>query len=102
MTATAGRAWAPSRSRALSELFFWVNDGVLFENFVTEDTDVGEEVVHVRHGGHGPTVLLLHGHPHTGATWYRIAPTLVGRGFRVVVPHLRGYGASRGPAPAAD
>lgn len=79
-----------------------MNDGVMFQNFVTEDVDVGAALVHVRHGGQGPTVLLLHGHPRTGATWHRIAPALVDRGFRVVVPDLRGYGASRGPAPTAD
>ena len=74
----------------------------MFENFVTEDIGVGEAVVHVRQGGQGPTVLLLHGHPRTGATWHRVAPALIERGFRVVVPDLRGYGASRGPAPTAD
>lgn len=46
--------------------------------------------------------MLLHGQPRTGATWHRVAPALVELGFRVVVPDLRGYGASRGPDPAAD
>jgi haloacetate dehalogenase len=74
----------------------------MFENFVTEDVTVGEATVHVRHGGSGPAVLLVHGHPRTGSTWHRVAPALVDRGFSVVVPDLRGYGASRGPAPVAD
>jgi haloacetate dehalogenase len=74
----------------------------MFENFVTEDVEVGDAVVHVRHGGSGPAVLLVHGHPRTGSTWHRVAPALVERGFSVVVPDLRGYGSSRGPAPAAD
>ncbi|WP_372698943.1 alpha/beta fold hydrolase [Arthrobacter sp. JSM 101049] len=74
----------------------------MFENFVVEDIDVGEAIIHVRHAGRGKAVLLLHGHPRTGATWHRVAPALVELGFRVVVPDLRGYGASRGPAPAAD
>ena len=74
----------------------------MFENFVVEDIGVGEGSVHVRHGGQGPAILLLHGHPRTGSTWYRVAPALVERGFHVVVPDLRGYGASRGPAPSAD
>ena len=26
----------------------------------------------VRHGGRGPAVLLLHGHPRTSATWHRV------------------------------
>lgn len=74
----------------------------MFENFAVEDIDVGDAVVHVRHGGQGPAVLLLHGHPRTGATWHRVAPALVARGFRVVVPDLRGYGSSRGPAATLD
>jgi haloacetate dehalogenase len=47
-------------------------------------------------------VVLLHGHPRTSATWHRVAPLLVDRGFTVVCPDLRGYGRSRGPAPAPD
>jgi pimeloyl-ACP methyl ester carboxylesterase len=56
----------------------------------------------VRYGGEGPPVLLLHGHPRTSATWHRVAPQLVARGFTVVCPDLRGYGRSRGPAPTED
>ncbi|MFF1571493.1 alpha/beta fold hydrolase [Leifsonia sp. NPDC058292] len=74
----------------------------MFENFVTEDINVGDATVHVRHGGEGTPVLLVHGHPRTGSTWHRVAPALVERGFRVVVPDLRGYGSSRGPAPTED
>lgn len=74
----------------------------MFEGFAVEDLAVGDAVIHVRHAGRGRAVLLLHGHPRTGATWHRIAPALVELGFRVVVPDLRGQGASRGPAPAAD
>ena len=74
----------------------------MFEGFTVEDVDVGDAVVHVRHGGSGRPVLLLHGHPRTGSTWHAVAPALMEAGFRVVVPDLRGYGASRGPAPTAD
>jgi len=74
----------------------------VFEGFRIENVDVGDAVVHLRHGGHGQPVVLLHGHPRTGATWHRVAPMLVRRGFQVVVPDLRGYGASRGPSPRAD
>jgi haloacetate dehalogenase len=62
----------------------------MFENFAVEDIDVGDAVVHVRHGGQGPAVLLLHGHPRTGATRHRVAPPLVARGVSGVVPDLRG------------
>jgi haloacetate dehalogenase len=74
----------------------------MFENFAAERRQVGEASIFVRHGGKGPPVLLLHGHPRTSATWHRVAPALVERGFTVVCPDLRGYGRSRGPAPTAD
>ncbi|MEU9984191.1 alpha/beta hydrolase [Streptomyces sp. NPDC050856] len=74
----------------------------MFEQFEAETVDVDEASIFVRHGGHGPPVLLLHGHPRTSATWHRVAPRLVERGFTVVCPDLRGYGRSRGPAPTAD
>ena len=74
----------------------------MFEGFETDRIDAGEASVFVRHGGHGPPVVLLHGHPRTSATWHRVAPLLLRRGFTVVCPDLRGYGRSRGPAPAAD
>ena len=74
----------------------------MFDGFRSEQVDVGEASIFVRHGGEGPPVLLLHGHPRTSATWHRVAPRLVDRGFTVVCPDLRGYGRSTGPAPAAD
>jgi haloacetate dehalogenase len=74
----------------------------VFEGFGVAQIDVGEASIYVRHGGDGPPVLLLHGHPRTSATWHRVAPRLVERGFTVVCPDLRGYGRSRGPAPTLD
>ncbi|MGW7056017.1 alpha/beta fold hydrolase [Streptomyces sp. NPDC054887] len=74
----------------------------MFEGFASELVRTRDASVFVRHGGEGPPVLLLHGHPRTSATWHRVAPLLVERGFTVVCPDLRGYGRSRGPAPAAD
>lgn len=74
----------------------------MFDNFVAEHRQVDDASVFVRHAGEGPPVLLLHGHPRTSATWHRVAPLLVRRGFTVVCPDLRGYGRSRGPAPTAD
>ncbi len=69
---------------------------------MTEHVDVGEAELLVRHGGAGPAVVLLHGHPRTSATWHRVAPLLVAAGFTVVCPDLRGYGRSRGPDPTPD
>ncbi|MEU3295213.1 alpha/beta hydrolase [Streptomyces longwoodensis] len=74
----------------------------MFEGFETRHVETGEASVFVRYGGDGPPVVLLHGHPRTSATWHRVAPLLVDRGFTVVCPDLRGYGRSRGPAPTPD
>jgi haloacetate dehalogenase len=49
-------------------------------------------------GGEGPPLLLLHGFPQNHVMWHLVAPQLARR-FTVVVPDLRGYGYSRGPAP---
>jgi haloacetate dehalogenase len=68
----------------------------VFEGFSLERVDVGEAVLRVRHGGSGPPVLLLHGHPRTHATWHRVAPLLT-RSHTVVCPDLRGYGESSKP-----
>jgi haloacetate dehalogenase len=74
----------------------------MFEGFTEDRIDVGDSQVFVRHGGSGPAVMLLHGHPRTSSTWYRVAPLLVDAAFTVVCPDLTGYGRSRGPAPAPD
>ena len=73
----------------------------MFEGFTLERVDVGEAVLRVRHGGSGPPLLLLHGHPRTHATWHRVAPVLA-RSHTVVCPDLRGYGESSKPATTAD
>jgi haloacetate dehalogenase len=69
----------------------------VFEDFALEMVDVGEVALRVRHGGSGPPLVLLHGHPRTHATWHRVAPRLVAEGFSVVCPDLRGYGRSTVP-----
>lgn len=73
----------------------------MFEGFALDRVDVGEAVLRVRHGGSGPPVLLLHGHPRTHATWHRVAPHLAD-GWTVVCPDLRGYGQSSGPPSTPD
>ena len=70
----------------------------MLSGFRDERVDVGDVVLRVRHGGAGPPVLLIHGHPRTGSTWYAVAPRLVEAGRGVVVPDMRGYGQS-GKAP---
>jgi len=75
----------------------------LFEGFTVGSIDVGEVELYVRHSGTGGApVLLLHGHPRTGATWHRVAPQLVAAGHTVVVPDLRGYGRSSKPATTPE
>ncbi|MFV2115830.1 alpha/beta fold hydrolase [Micromonospora sp. LOL_025] len=68
----------------------------MFEGFTLERIDVGEVRLRVRHGGSGPPVVLLHGHPRTHATWHRVAP-LLAREHTVICPDLRGYGGSSKP-----
>ena len=48
--------------------------------------------------GSGPTVVLCHGFPELGYSWRHQVPALVAAGYRVVVPDLRGFGASSRPA----
>ena len=73
----------------------------IFDGFTLERIDAGEAELRVRHGGSGPPLLLLHGHPRTHVTWHRVAPLLADR-FTVVCPDLRGYGESSKPPTAAD
>jgi haloacetate dehalogenase len=73
----------------------------MFEGFALDRIDVGEVTLRVRHGGSGPPVLLLHGHPRTHTTWHRVAP-LLARDFRVICPDLRGYGESTKLPDRAD
>jgi pimeloyl-ACP methyl ester carboxylesterase len=43
----------------------------------------------------GPPVLLLHGWPYDIHSYVEVAPILAKAGYRVIVPHLRGYGSTR-------
>jgi haloacetate dehalogenase len=76
--------------------------GGFFDGFELERVDVGETTLRVRHGGSGPPVLLLHGHPRTHATWHMVAPRLADAGHTVVCPDLRGYGQSSAPPTSPD
>ena len=73
----------------------------MFEDFVLEAVTVPEANLRVRHGGSGPPVLLLHGHPRTHATWSKVAPILA-KSYTVVCPDLRGFGQSSKPADTPD
>ena len=43
----------------------------------------------------GRPVILLHGWPYDIHSYVDVAPLLASAGYRVIVPHLRGYGATR-------
>lgn len=73
----------------------------MFEGFQLEMIDTGEVTQRVRHGGSGPPLLLLHGHPQTHVIWHKIAP-LLARDFTVIAPDLRGYGESSKPLTTPD
>src|SRR5690349_20735263 len=52
---------------------------------------------------HGPItgdpVILLHGFPYSPRAFDEIAPPLAAKGYRVIVPYLRGYGPTRFNSP---
>jgi haloacetate dehalogenase len=73
----------------------------MFEGFRLEMIQLPEATLRVRHGGSGPPVLLLHGHPRTHATWHRVAP-LLAKDYTVICPDLRGFGCSSKPADTSD
>jgi len=75
--------------------------GPMFDGFALDWIDLPDVRIRVRHGGSGPPVLLLHGHPRTHTTWHRVAPILA-RDHTVVCPDLRGYGQSTAPPDRPD
>jgi haloacetate dehalogenase len=74
----------------------------VFEGFQTGHLDLGPVRLRFRHGGSGPPVLLVHGHPRTHTTWHRVAPAVAQAGYCVVCPDLRGYGGSSAPGDQPD
>jgi haloacetate dehalogenase len=65
----------------------------------TVETSFGH--VRLRTGGHGPALLLLHGHPRTHMTWGQVAD-LLAPSFTIVCPDLPGFGHSYIPDDMAD
>jgi haloacetate dehalogenase len=73
----------------------------MFQGFTTARVETPGAGIHLRRGGKGPPLLLLHGYPETSAMWHKVAPALAER-FTVICPDLRGYGASAKPAGGDD
>jgi pimeloyl-ACP methyl ester carboxylesterase len=65
-------------------------------SFKTEDIKTNGTTIHVRVGGAGPAVVLLHGFGDTGDMWAPVAKVLVAK-HTVVVPDLQGMGSSAHP-----
>lgn len=73
----------------------------MFERFELSMINTGNVTIRTRHGGNGPPLLLLHGHPQTHMMWHKIAPQLATT-FTVVMTDLRGYGDSSKPPTTED
>ena len=69
--------------------------------FVDQRIATNGTTLHVRTGGSGPAVVLLHGYGETGDMWAPLAVALAST-HRVIVPDLRGMGLSDKPASGYD
>jgi haloacetate dehalogenase len=73
----------------------------MFEGFEARDVETRGARIHLRIGGSGPPLLLLHGNPLTHVMWHKVAPWLAEE-FTVVAADLRGYGDSSKPPGGGD
>ena len=54
------------------------------------------DIAYAEYGpANGPVAILLHGWPYDIHSFEEVAPRLAAQGYRVIVPYLRGYGATR-------
>jgi pimeloyl-ACP methyl ester carboxylesterase len=72
-----------------------------FPGFAIREITTNGVTIHVRSGGTGPAVVLLHGYGETGDMWAALATDLV-RDHTVIVPDLRGLGLSTKPPGGFD
>ncbi|MGC2775165.1 MAG: alpha/beta hydrolase [Bradyrhizobium sp.] len=63
------------------------------KTFRTQEVPTNGTTIHVRVGGTGPAVVLLHGYGDTGDMWVPLAAKLA-QNHTVIVPDLRGLGLS--------
>jgi len=69
--------------------------------FRTQQVETDGATIHVRVGGQGPAVVMLHGFGDTGDMWAPLAAVLA-QGHTMVVPDLRGMGLSSHPETGYD
>ena len=70
-------------------------------DFHMQDIETDGATIHIRAGGRGPAVVLLHGFGDTGDMWAPVAAALAGD-HTVIVPDLRGMGLSSHPERGYD
>jgi haloacetate dehalogenase len=69
---------------------------MMYDGFSAERVKTSGAEIALVQGGNGPPLLLIHGFPQTHAIWHKVAPQLA-KHFTLVIPDLRGYGASSKP-----
>jgi pimeloyl-ACP methyl ester carboxylesterase len=69
--------------------------------FRTQDIKTDGATIHVRVGGKGPAVVMLHGFGDTGDMWAPLAAALA-KDHTIIVPDLRGMGLSSYPDTGYD
>lgn len=71
-----------------------------FEEFTERPVTTSQGQIRVRYGGSGFPILLLHGHPRTHTTWFKVAPQLASD-FSVICADMPGFGQSFQPKTLA-
>src|SRR4030095_1961523 len=68
-------------------------------NFFSELKQVNAGELNIGYAEEGSTnntaVILLHGWPYDIHSFAEVSPLLVSGGYRVIIPHLRGYGTTK-------
>ncbi len=72
----------------------------MFEGFTHKRIRTSGAEIALVQGGSGSPMLLLHGYPQNHVIWHKVTPALAQQ-FTLVIPDLRGYGAS-GKPPTDD
>lgn len=71
----------------------WADPTTFPAGFRTQEVATNGTTIHVRVGGTGPAVVLIHGYGDTGDMWAPLAADLM-RDHTVIAPDLRGMGLS--------